>query len=229
MVSASHFFLAGSFFIQPQEWSKTLPVNPRGYFPPLIPNLFVFLPVLRWREEGQIEMVFMWSSLSPSCFFWFYLCRRRKFDGFWEIRKKNGCALCNSCCLSLSPGKRCCQAKRDLFWAVQYMKIRFCRISSSRSQSAITEDAAGKGHKTHSNGRIVSLLLFIRSYSQDPVLSGCYGIQYCIKVEFAVLPYSFTQCTWFSPDYCSPIWQYETPLLLIHGLGKALVALLRGQ
>lgn len=87
-MSGSHFFLAGSFFIQPQEWSKTLPANPRGYFPPLIPNLFVFLPVLRWREEGQIEMVFMWSSLSPSWFFLILSLQMKKVGWFLRNKKK---------------------------------------------------------------------------------------------------------------------------------------------
>lgn len=32
--------------------------QPRGHFPPLIPNLFIFLSVIHWQEEGQTEMGF---------------------------------------------------------------------------------------------------------------------------------------------------------------------------
>ncbi|KAI1241544.1 hypothetical protein IHE44_0005019 [Lamprotornis superbus] len=43
--------------------------HPRESFPPLIPNLFIFLSVIHCQEEGQIEMGFMWPSLSLHYFF----------------------------------------------------------------------------------------------------------------------------------------------------------------
>jgi len=47
--------------------SQKTPAKPRRYFPPLTPNLFVSPPELCWQEEGQVEMVFTWSRLSPCC------------------------------------------------------------------------------------------------------------------------------------------------------------------